>query len=187
MGNVRDVPPAALVAGITFSERAALEAALGDLAGEFGTVEMESPEFAFDMTDYYDAEMGANLRKGFFCFRRPVRMESLPDIKLRTNAIERKGARGGGNNAARRVNIDPGYVSLSKLVLATTKDYSHRIYIGGGIYAEPTLRFIGGTFVPLETTYPDYRTPLAIGFFNQVREFVKRNGRAWTRETASMS
>jgi hypothetical protein len=187
VGQLGDVLPAALVAGITFSERDAFVAALGELTREFGPVEMESPEFAFDMTDYYNAEMGENLKKVFFCFRRPVHMESLPDIKLRTNAIERRHARGGGKNAARRVNIDPGYVTLSKLVLATTKDYSHRISIGGGIYAEVTLRFHSGAFIPLETTYPDYRTPLALAFFNQVRDFVKRNSRAWTRETASRS
>ena len=77
-------------------------------------------------------------------------------------------------NPLRTVNIDPGYVTLSKLVLATTKDYSHRIFIGRGIFAETTLRFLKGTFTAHETTYPDYRTPLAIDFFNEVREFVKR-------------
>ena len=75
----------------------------------------------------------------------------------------------------RTVNIDPGYITLSKLVLASTKDYSHRIYIGKGIYAETTLRFIHGSFKPIDTTYPDYRTQLAIDFFNRTRDFLKRD------------
>ena len=73
------------------------------------------------------------------------------------------------------VNIDPGYVTLSKLVLATTKDYSHRIYIGKGIYGEVTLQYTKGTFTPFPHTYPDYQTRIAIEFFNQVRDFVKKN------------
>jgi hypothetical protein len=187
MGHVSDVSPAALVAGITFSGRKVLERALAALTGVYGPLELEGEPFPFDFTDYYDGEMGGNLEKMFVCFSRPVRMESLPEIKLRTNAIELNHAVFAGGAAARRVNIDPGYVTLSKLVLATTKDYSHRIYIGGGIYAETELMFTGGAFVPIETTYPDYRTESALEFFDRVREFVKRSIRGWTRETASRS
>jgi len=177
MGIVREVPPAALIAGILFHGREHLESALDMLTGEFGIIEMKSPVFDFDMTDYYTAEMGEGLEKQFICFARPVDMATLPYIKLTTNSMEMELACAENEQHSRRVNIDPGYVTLSKLVLATTKDYSHRIYIGRGIFAEVTLRFIRGTFSPLGTTYPDYKTPLAIEFFNMVRDFVKRNAK----------
>ena len=74
---------------------------------------------------------------------------------------------------------------LAKLVLATTKDFSHRVYIGEEMYAETTLRFVRGIFIPFETTYPDHQTPLALDFFNSVREYVKRNLPEWTQKNAS--
>jgi len=185
MGSIRDIAPAALVAGITWADGGAFDAALCDLVRSYGSVEIESPDFAFDMTDYYTEEMGADLHKRFICFRRPIPMDRLPDIKFATNAFELRHSRVPGETGSRRVNIDPGYVTLSKLVLATTKDYSHRVYIGKGIFAETTLRFTCGAFVPFETTYPDYRTPLALDFFSLVRDYVKRNVNTWTREHAS--
>jgi hypothetical protein len=187
MGVPHEPAPAALIAGITFDSPGMREAALESLCGEFGPVELSSPEFAFDMTDYYRAEMGENLRKQFFCFRDPVPLDALPGIKLLTNEIEMRLVREENGIIRRRVNIDPGYVTLSKLALASTKDYSHRIYIGRGIFAEVTLRFIRGTFTPLETTYPDYQTPVAIDFFNTTRDYVKRKRSSWTRENASSS
>ena len=185
MGNVREVSPAALVAGITWADGTVFSAALKDLVRSFGPFEMESPDFDFDMTDYYTEEMGAGLKKRFVCFRRPTALDDLPGIKLATNAIETVLAQPPDGSGPRRVNIDPGYVTLSKLVLATTKDYSHRVYIGKGIFGETTLRFVGGSFIPFDTTYPDYRTPLAIDFFNLVRDYVKRSSHGWIREHAS--
>jgi len=181
MGTIREVHPAALMAGVTFSHNELLEQTLTILSREFGPFAMQSEPFDFTMTDYYTREMGEHLWKLFCCFAYPIRMESLPDIKLRTNEIELMSAQGNSDNPQRRINIDPGYVTLSKLVLATTKDYSHRIYIGKGIYAEVTLRFHGGSFVPLDTTYPDYRTLLAIDFFNSVRDYVRGNKSLWTQ------
>ena len=180
MGKLRKVSPGALIAGIMFSDADILKKVVELLVEAFGSVEIESPMFDFNMTDYYTAEMGKNLKKNFFCFTRPISLEALPDIKLLTNEIEWKYSRKEKENPRRMVNIDPGYVTMSKLVLASTKDYSHRIFIGKGIFAEITLRFSRGTFIPLETTYPDYRTSLAINYFNKVREFVKRNRYQWT-------
>lgn len=179
MGKIIEPSLTALVAGITYADEDKLAGVLEMLGDAFGTQEIKSPVFDFDITDYYTIEMGEYLKKFFYCFRDPIKLEMLPDIKLFTNETEIKFSSGNMGNLRRTVNIDPGYVTLSKLVLASTKDYSHRIFIGNGIYAETTLRFIKGTFVPLETTYPDYKTPLAIHFFNTVREFVKRNGNQW--------
>ena len=182
MGKVREISPAALISGITYTDEDNRDRALEMLVEEFGSVELESPVFNFDMTDYYAAEMGEHLKKQFFCFKQPISLEALPDIKLLTNEIELKFAHGEKEKPSRTVNIDPGYITLSKLVLATTKDYSHRIFIGKGIFAEVTLRFIKGTFTPIETTYPDHKTPLAIEFFNGARDYVKRKQRLQQRE-----
>ena len=162
-----------------------LEQALSLLEDKIGSIALQSKEFDFDMTDYYTAEMGGDLKKIFYCFQNPAVLETLPDIKLATNDIELRLAESDGENPQRRINIDPGYVTLSKLVLVTTKDYSHRIFIGKGIYAETTLMFINKSFAPVETTYPDYKTPLAIDFFNNVREFVKGSMTVWSRKKES--
>jgi hypothetical protein len=180
MGEIKEVLPGALIAGITFGDNYDLDQVLDILKEEYGPLEMESPVFDFSMTDYYTKEMGAGLRKQFLCFERPLELHNLPDAKVRTNEIEMRFLREQGGIPARRVNIDPGYVVLSKLVLATTKDYCHRIYIGNGIYAETTLRFVGGAFTPIDSTYADYQTPLALTFFNSVREFVKKNRHIWS-------
>ncbi|MCE5250574.1 DUF4416 family protein [bacterium] len=179
MGEIRPVTQGALIVGITFTDECKIENSMNKLVEKYGPVAFMSDVFDFTMTDYYTAEMGENLKKRFCCFERPIGLESLPDIKLFTNAIETEYARSDGERLLRTVNIDPGYVILSKLVLATTKDYSHRIYIGRGIYAEVTLRFLKDSFAPLDHTYPDYQTPLAIGFFNEVRDFLKRNRYRW--------
>lgn len=179
MSKVREVSLVALIAGITFSDNELLDQALKSLEDDFGPIGIKSSPFDFTITDYYTAEMGEDLRKLFCCFNNPIEPGTLPDIKLRTNDIELRFAKGNEKNPLRTVNIDPGYVTLSKLVLASTKDYSHRIYIGKGIYAETTLRFIHGLFVSIDTTYPDYRTQLAIDFFNTVRDFIKRNKNKW--------
>ena len=173
MGTVRQPSPGALIVAVTFADETVLNSALVRLTAQYGPLAMQSDVFDFTMTDYYAAEMGANLKKRFFCFERTVDLESLPDIKLFTNALELEYASEGPGNPSRTVNLDPGYVTLSKLVLATTKDYSHRVYIGKGICGEVTLRFLRGTFTPFDHTYPDYRLPLAIGFFNRVREWLK--------------
>lgn len=132
----------------------------------FGEIDFESAVFDFAQTDYYREELGPGLKRQFISFKKLILPERLSKIKNFTNKIERK-LSGSGR---RRVNIDPGYICLSKLVLASTKDYKHRIYLGGGIYAEITLIYQGKTFVPWECTYPDYRSPEYISVFNRIRE-----------------
>ncbi len=183
MGIVRPVQPGALIAAVTFADEQSLCTAMERLTAVWGAVAFASGEFAFDMTSYYAQEMGTSLRKRFHCFEPPLPPGSLPAAKLFSNGIEAELARTADGVPARTVNIDPGYVTLSKLVLATTKDYSHRIHIGQGIYGEITLRFREGSFEPFDHTYPDYRTQLALEFFNAVREFVRRNRSLWTPDS----
>ena len=151
-----------------------------ELERSYGTVALTSPPFSFDAySSYYAAEMGQGLQKRFVAFERPVHPERLAPIKRDTNELEHRLSRGETDDRKRTVNIDPGYVTLAKLVLASTKDYTHRVYIGDGIFAEVTLVYRDGAFGPLETTYPDYRSAEALAFFDSVRKFVKRNRTAW--------
>ena len=179
MGKLREVEPVVLIAGITFAGCEVPESAIKALEDEFGPIEFMSDPFVFDMTDYYAAEMGEHLQKVFYCFKQPIDPIALADVKIKTNEIELSFAGDDTENPIRTINIDPGYVTLSKLVLASTKDYSHRIYIGKRIYAETTLRVTGGSFNTIDTTYPDYKTPIAIDFFNRVRDYLKGNRVTW--------
>jgi hypothetical protein len=100
-------------------------------------------------------------------FRDLVSMDSLPEIKRSTNGLEEKYANSLGK---RRVNIDPGYICLEHVVLATTKGYAHRPYLREGIYVDLTLIYRSKSFQSLEWTYPDYRQQEVIGLFNQFRK-----------------
>ena len=183
MGIVRTVEPVALVAGVLFTDDDAAGRAVERLMAQYGSLAMTSGTFEFTMTGYYEPEMGNGLRKLFCCFERPVAPGSLPSVKLAANGIERELADLSGPEPRRRVNIDPGYVTPAKLVLASTKDFSHRVYLGEGIYGEVTLRSMGGSLTAIDTTYPDYQTPLALDFFNRVRCFVRENRTQWIRNT----
>lgn len=174
MGIIKQPEKAVLIAGIMAQSPALLAGAKNLLVQRYESISMESPVYDFSHSDYYEKEMGKNLVKQLVSFTGLVAMDTLADIKIAANAIEESLARRRGDTFFRTVNIDPGYVALSKMVLATTKNYDHRIYIGKGIYAEVTLRFRNKSFEPLEWTYPDYQQPLVITFLNQVRENYKR-------------
>jgi hypothetical protein len=124
---------------------------------QLGEVALESPRFRFVETDYYDEEMGRGLQKTFFAFRRLVPPDALVAAKLQSNAAEQQFAATSGLAEARPLNLDPGYLSESKFLLASTKDHAHRVYLGQGIYAEITLRFRHHAWQPWDWTYPDYR------------------------------
>ncbi len=146
-------------------EKALLESVLEKLSGIYGPMDWISPELFFDRTRYYEKEMGWPLHRRFVTFTDLIPPERLVEIKLETNRMEKSCLKG----EQRRINIDPGYICLERLVLATGKNYIHRIYLRKGIYADLTLVFKRGGFVPLEWTYPDYADPEMIENFNAVR------------------
>ena len=165
MGKSKEPLPVKLIASIFTVSGELLEEAKVRLSQEFGPIDYESELLPFDHTTYYAAEFGENLKRKFVSFAELVHPGKLAEIKLLTNALEMEWAFGG----KRRINIDPGYVSHSKLVLATTKNHAHRIYLGQGIYAEVTLHFRDGTFRAWPWTYPDYASPPLIAIFNHIR------------------
>lgn len=152
MSVPRPPVPAKLVIGVLMRERAGFPGLAAELAQAFGAPDFVSAWLPFDYTRYYEPEMGGPLARRVLAFRHLVAQERLADIKLATNAIEQARASGG----RRSVNIDPGYLLLERFVLATGKNYTHRIYVGRGIYAELTLMFQNGDFRALPWTYPDY-------------------------------
>lgn len=144
---------------------------------EFGEIDCRGPVLPFEYTNYYKKEMGHPLKRRFVSFRKLIPPENLPKIKIATNSLEVKFAAKEKGSIKRRINIDPGYISDAKLVLATTKDYFHRIYLNKGIYAEVTLAWKKGSFRPFEWTYPDYKTEEYIGILNNIRNLYIKNDR----------
>lgn len=157
MGRIHDFPPQKLVIPMILAPDAHHQAVFAGLRERFGPIDYLSDSIPFNFTDYYEPEMGADLVRRFASFEALVDPSTLADIKLETDALERRFA-SSGLAAPRRVNLDPGILSLSRLILASTKDHSHRIPIRSGIYAEVTLIYTGGDFQPLPWTFPDYRT-----------------------------
>jgi len=181
----RPVPhaPVSLVVGMLSAYAELFGRAEAAMSERFGNVARASEVMPFHFTGYYEPEMGADLLRKFLAFERPVDPAELAGIKLWTNALEDRFAAasstpavaaelrraGPGFAVPRPINLDPGYVAPSKLVLATTKDHAHRICLGQGIHAEVTLTFLKGAFEPMPWTYPDYRTEAYRRFFEQVR------------------
>ena len=166
MARVRKPLPAKLLITMIFAEGFPLQQTKEHLIGEFGSPEVQSPPLPFTSTRYYAPEMGDFLWRKFIIFQSSIEKEELISAKRTTIQIERLFSVMRNGLLCRRINLDPGYLTLSQLVLATTKDRAHRVYLGEGIYADLHLRYQRGFFRPLEWTYPDYRTPMALTFFS---------------------
>ena len=196
MGKARKPKAVKLIIGMLAKSQKLFDIAEEFFIKEFGPIDYKSLVISFGYTDYYKKEMGSPLKRKFISFKKTISPEKIAKIKLLTNSIEEKLAVKinssrlrsknivrvspstllGVNfasrelpNLRRRINIDPGYVSDSKLILATTKDYFHRIYLNYGIYAEVTLKWRKSSFEPLEWTYPDYRSREYINILNNIR------------------
>lgn len=147
--------------------------AVQELRERFGPVVLESPVYPFYQTSHYAAEMGPGLGKQLLAFDTLVAADSLPVLKRAAIDIERQVAATGRFAEPRPVNLDPGHLTLGKFLLATTKDHSHRLYLGDGIFGEVTLHFRAGRFRPWPWTYADYRTPTVLDFLKQARDVYR--------------
>ena len=153
-----------------FQDEGQLNSVFDRLQNIFGSIEDKSEVFNVDdFTDYYQKEMGTNVRKMIISFSDSITLEMLPDMKLKSNALEQEFLASG----KRTVNIDTGYLTQAKVVLATTKDYMHRIYLDHGIFADLHLTYTGNSFQPQKWTYPDYKQEPVINFFNKVRTTLR--------------
>lgn len=169
MGTALEAEPVKLIVSLLAGDQTLLKEARDLLSVAFGVTDFESELLPFDHTDYYTAEFGSGLLRQILAFERLVAPAELPAIKRQTNVLEWSLAAEGG----RRVNVDPGYVSLGKLVLASTKDHAHRIYLGQGVYGEVTLTFQRRRFRPWVWTYPDYASDRYCALFGEIRERYK--------------
>ena len=140
------------------------------LEGVFGPVDMESPEWPWEHTDYYTEEMGGGLKRKFIFFERLIGPESISDIKLKTVELEKEYL---NEEGGRRINIDPGYMDSARVALVSTDDYSHRIYIGKGIYGEVILIYSGSDYRIFPYTYPDFRKREYHDIFKKARRMYK--------------
>lgn len=156
--------------GCLYRSREKLSLAVKELENCFGKVDLESEEFPFDVTDYYEKEIGKGIKRRFFSFSGLFNPVYLSDAKLITNEIEKKLA----VNGRRSVNLDIGYIDFDKVVLASAKYCIHKIYIGHGIYADMTLHYEKGKYFPYPWAFMDFKSERYHRFFLKMREIYKR-------------
>jgi hypothetical protein len=154
-----------LVVGVLISQRELKGELQACLMERFGAVDYESELMEFSYTHYYDEEMGKPILRFFLSFKRLCSPDRLSEVKIQTNSLEDMYR----DRGMRRINLDPGILSLSRFILATTKDGSHRIPLRSGIYGEVTLVFEHGEFRPLPWTYPDYSSETYRNILKQIR------------------
>lgn len=165
--------PSLLFAAVFSRHDAALGWADQELSARWGQIRLRSPRLDHSETRYYETEMGQGLKKQFLVFDGWFDPQRLPTCKLESNSLEMELVAAGVFAEQRPVNIDPGYLTLSKLVLASAKDRAHRLYLADGIYGEPCLYFLDGTWHPWPWTYPDYCREDFRAFFVEARELIK--------------
>ncbi|MBA4372098.1 MAG: DUF4416 domain-containing protein [Thermodesulfovibrio sp.] len=156
---------ALLFVGVLYSSAEVFERNLPELENLFGRVLLRSPVMAWDHSHYYRDELGVPIFRIFIFFERCIDAALLPDIKVSTEELELRNLKDG----RRQINLDPGYLTEAKVILASTKNYSHRIYLGRGIYAEQEYIFSKGRYLPLAHTYTDYRKQEYLDIFHQAR------------------
>jgi len=178
MGLIRSIEPVTPIVALLFGRESHYELLRNKLSELFGPVELESPIYPFTFTSYYQSTMGENLWRRFLVFEWESNPETLADWKRSTNDLEEQLANELHGGAQRPVNIDPGYVTGGKLILASTKDFAHRIYLRDGIFAEVTLHFQDGEWRSHAFTFPDFKSGLYHDFLKQAREAHLKKSRA---------
>ncbi len=157
--------PVKFIMAFTYSEQHIFQTSLEAFSAMYGNTDVQANEFSFDHTTYYEGEMGDGLKKIFVSFEKLGTIEKLIDLKYLALEVEGKFA----VNMKRKINIDPAYLELSKLVVSSTKNFAHRIYIQKDIYGDLQLQYKGKKIVPLDWTFPDYKTETNLAFFTKVR------------------
>src|SRR4030066_2110818 len=170
MGKVRPAEPVLLFMGTLYSDAGIFNYSKEIIEKNFGDILLMSPSIKWDHSSYYKDELGWPLFRQFIFLKNLIDPGMLAQIKLKTNEIEDALS----SKGKRCINLDPGYLTLSKIVLASTKNYAHRIYLGKGIYAEVTLIYKGGTYKPYLYTYRDYQDKTYIDIFMNARAILKK-------------
>lgn len=173
MGQIEEHRTVLLIAAITSRYPAAIDWAIEKAAAEWGAVSLQSEVFDFTETTFYTQSMGESLKKQLVAFQLfdPTK---LADTKIASNAWEAEYNQSHNHPEDRPLNIDPGYLTEAKLILATTKDRDHRIYLRDGIYAEITLYYHSNNWTKSRWTYPDYQRKDFHQFFTQCRDHLRK-------------
>ncbi|HYF49928.1 MAG TPA: DUF4416 family protein [Planctomycetota bacterium] len=172
MGDVRPAPLVTPLVAMLASDAAHFDAARPLLEELLGPAEVVSDVFPFDKTEYYRDTMGPSIVRGFYVFERLADPAALPDWKHAAHRIEAslRLTLAPSGVPHRPINIDPGYLAGSKLVLASTKDFAHRIYLRDGIFAEITLNFRGDAWESHHFTFPDFKSGMYDAFLRKARD-----------------
>ena len=176
MGALRQFTPVKLFVGVLVSNNKFIPQVEERLTAAFGAIDHRSDLIPFDFTNYYEAEMGDLIDRMFFSFERLIEADQLPEIKRQTNQCEDELApllRTPSTAVKRPVNLDPGYIEQAKVILASTKNFYHRIYLGGGIFGEVTMHFRNNTYQFFPWTYPDYQSKDYQDFFLRIRQIFR--------------
>ncbi|PKL50361.1 MAG: DUF4416 domain-containing protein [Planctomycetes bacterium HGW-Planctomycetes-1] len=174
MWTLKKPEPVKLIIGILGCDAYAVDMAVDMIKVKFGKCDFESEAWPFRHTEYYAQESGTEILKKFVTIEKLIAPDKLAAIKHKTNKMEMKLADMLDGDLSRPVNLDPGYIEPSKLVLASTKNFSHRIYIGKKIWAEVTLIYNKGKWTTFDYTFPDHKEERYHTFFNQVRDRLVR-------------
>jgi hypothetical protein len=173
MGSIHAFNPVKLFAGILVASEDLIPGVESQLCSRYGDLDHRSPILPFTFTDYYQKETGDHILRVFFSFETLIDAARLPEIKNETNVVEEQFA-AASPFVKRPVNLDPGYLENSKIVLASTKNFYHRTYLNSGIFAEVTMHFRAGGFQFFPWTYPDYQSPEYQRFFLEVRGLYRK-------------
>ncbi len=169
MWKLKSPKPVKLIIAILASDETCLAAAVDTISAHLGPIDLTSDVWPFTHTNYYREQTGPNILRQFVSIEKLIDPGRLAKIKHKTNRLEQHLTDRLCRDFPRPVNLDPGIIEPAKLVLATTKNYSHRIYITDKMFAEATLIYDKGTWKPFEYTYPDYRQQCYHDFFSKVR------------------
>ncbi|MEN8263196.1 MAG: DUF4416 family protein [Nitrospirota bacterium] len=170
MGKITGPTPVKLFVGMLSQEKSLFYDLAQKLSDIYGKIDFKSPAWPWDHSEYYEEEMGLGLMRQFIFFDKLISPGDIAEVKIKTDDLEKLYL---NDNSGRRINLDPGYLDSAKLVLATTKNFSHRIYLNSGIYGEVTLIYSGGDFRSLPYTFPDYRTETYLEVFRKARGIFK--------------
>ena len=174
MAEVSKAPTVKLICGMICSCKDLFDLAERRMGERFGPVDLRSDLMNFDFTHYYDAEMGTPLYRKFVSFQKLIDPEELIEAKRHTNRLEEQFASKSNLQVSRPINLDPGYIEESKLVLGSMKNFSHRIYLGSGVYGEITLMYQKGKWKGLNWTFPDYGSGRYNSFLTAVRDKLRK-------------
>ena len=174
MAKINEPTPVKLFTAMISQDTSLFDELSEKLTAIYGPVDMESPTWPWDHTKYYEKEMGEGLKRKFIFFEKLVNPGIIADVKLKTDELEKQHLYEQGG---RQINLDPGYLDEAKLVLASAKNFSHKIYLDHGIYGELTLYYADNNYQSLPYTFSDYKSEKYLEVFRKARKLFREQYR----------